>query len=705
MTRYKHDPKTFRLINLYSARTANEPCNTGSGSFFTDPRIIQDLLYHYDAVGNITEIKDTAFKDVFFSGQKVEPISRYKYDSLYRLIEATGRENGATNVPPSNIEAAALINQFPCQAANAFRKYTQFYDYDAAGNIKQMHHSAGTGSWTRNYKYALEEPFLAASNRLLKTWTGSNPDTNSVTYQYDSHGSMLNLDNVPDEFRMQWDYRDMIATINLGNGKAHYQYDSSKQRTRKYLHYDNKIEERIYLGALEIYQRRSSSGELQEEIETLHLMDGDQRLLMVDQIIQTNNPSSGVKNLYRYTLSNHLGSSSLELDEEAKLISYEEYHPYGTSSYRAGRNEAEVKLKRYRYTGMERDEESGLSYHTARYYLPWLGRWGSCDVIFRISQTNSYEYAAANPIGFHDKRGLYEEPGHYYSVYAIALAVGFEKETAFKMALFSQMPDEILELDAKAQILGDGKNLRRDFVTKPLDGDELEATVVVHMGGHVLVGTDDGDKSRKAPNIADEIKYRTDNVKGQTPGSFVHGLALHAFGDSYAHQVMSSKPDNVDHFWGNYKKNQHYPPVVGHGGHDVAPDQIANRPELYTQYMKDLYTLLKSQAPKNAKNVVPQSMVESLLASVVATKDPKEQIALLRGFATSIGKPMAPFKPESHSAESMVSYEGNANVPVESKGQSLIVAFFNYGLWASPRKEPEKAPWIPKSREEIRCNP
>ena len=103
-----------------------------------------------------------------------------------------------------------------------------------------------------------------------------------------------------------------------------------------------------------------------EDIEALHLFDGEQRLLMVDQIIHTNNTSLGVRDLYRSTLNNHLGSFTMELDEQAQLISYEEYHPYGTSAFRAGRNEAKENLKRYRYTGMERDEESGPAYHSSR---------------------------------------------------------------------------------------------------------------------------------------------------------------------------------------------------------------------------------------------------------------------------------------------------------------------------------------------------
>lgn len=62
--------------------------------------------------------------------------------------------------------------------------------------------------------------------------------------------------------------------------------------------------------------------------------------------------------------------------------------------------------KRYRYTGMERDEESGLSYHTARYYLPWLGRWFSADPIGVEGGMNVYEYALNNPIQKIDITGL-----------------------------------------------------------------------------------------------------------------------------------------------------------------------------------------------------------------------------------------------------------------------------------------------------------
>ena len=108
--------------------------------------------------------------------------------------------------------------------------------------------------------------------------------------------------------------------------------------------------------------------------------------------------------LIRYQFGNHLGSASLELDDQAQIISYEEYTPYGSTSYQAVRSQTETP-KRYRYTGKERDEESGLYYHGARYYAPWLGRWTSCDPAGMVDGPNLYLAVSCNPICMVDRHG------------------------------------------------------------------------------------------------------------------------------------------------------------------------------------------------------------------------------------------------------------------------------------------------------------
>jgi RHS repeat-associated protein len=386
-TNQHYDPFTFRLAQLVTTRPAS----------LREQDVLQNLQYTYDPAGNITEIRDDAYEPVFFKNQNVDAVIRYAYDALYRLIEATGRENAQASSAPGQFEDPPFAVQFPVDDPRALRNYTQSYDYDPTGNLEQMKHVAVNGSWTRHYETALD------SNRLLRTWQGTN-SIGATQYRYDPHGNTLNLANVPVAQSIRWDFRDMMRAFNMqGGGWAYYNYDSKKQRTRKVIENQSGVKqwERIYLGGLEIF-RRYSAGNVVEEIESLHLFENDRRVLLIDDVRRTDNPRLPARPLFRYQYSNHLGSACLEVSDAAALISYEEFHPYGTTAYRAKNGAIEVPASRYRYTGMERDAENGLSYHGARYYAPWTARWTTCDP---LPATNLYLYADDNPIRLKDVNG------------------------------------------------------------------------------------------------------------------------------------------------------------------------------------------------------------------------------------------------------------------------------------------------------------
>mgnify|MGYP001591386205 CR=1 FL=1 len=417
LTQYEYDKETFRLTQIRTTRPADVSDFPDRHSNLQDIGIIQQLRYTYDPVGNISEIYDEAYEPVFFRNQQVEPRSRYAYDALYRLTEAEGREGfNPSHAPTHREEGPPEVEPFPL-TDQTLRNYIQRYTYDAVGNILHMRHLADQGNWHRRYAYATD------SNHLLRTWEGNDDwdnsqATNKTEYGYDTHGSMLNLTNVPDEYRLQWDHRDMIREIYLGGGgTAYYQYDSGKQRTRKRIVNENNAGywERIYLGGHERYRRYNGSSTTPvEEIESHHLFEGEQRVLLVDDVIVTNKThadGSAHKTgpIYRYQYSNHLGSVCLEIDDQAEIISYEEYHPYGTSAYRAMKSGIEASPKRYRYTGMEKDEESGLCYYGARYYAAWLGRWMSADPSGPTDGPNLYEYGRGNPVVFRDPDGRASE--------------------------------------------------------------------------------------------------------------------------------------------------------------------------------------------------------------------------------------------------------------------------------------------------------
>ena len=61
------------------------------------------------------------------------------------------------------------------------------------------------------------------------------------------------------------------------------------------------------------------------------------------------------------------------------------------------------------YVGKEKDEETGLGYHSARYYASWLGRWCSSDPAGLIDGVGRYAYVGGRPVGSVDGSGLAED--------------------------------------------------------------------------------------------------------------------------------------------------------------------------------------------------------------------------------------------------------------------------------------------------------
>jgi RHS repeat-associated protein len=72
------------------------------------------------------------------------------------------------------------------------------------------------------------------------------------------------------------------------------------------------------------------------------------------------------------------------------------------------RSSIEISPKRYRYTGQERDNETGLYYYGARYFAPWLGRWMSVDplALARGSSLSPYAYVRGRVTRANDPSGL-----------------------------------------------------------------------------------------------------------------------------------------------------------------------------------------------------------------------------------------------------------------------------------------------------------
>ncbi len=392
ITRFFYDAKTFRLNNLLTTHSNSDT--------------LQDLHYIYDPVGNIMEVKDKAQSTFYYQNEAISPLKQYEYDALYRLKKATGREHSGGAIP-TNRDLAHLANMPHNSIASAVRNYTQTYDYDQAGNILQLKHQAGaSGNWTRNYKYTLND----ASNRLNSTEiVGGNTYLYST---YDGHGNMTKMPHLQ---ALHWDYQDQLTEVELnGTGdRAYYNYDGSGQRVRKVVVKSGKRTERLYLGGVERYREYSAGGTVQLERWTVQIDDLAQvDTLTIDNSVAVVSPNP----LIRYQYRDHLGSASLETNENGEVISYEEYHPFGTSAYRTAKSNTDLSLKRYRFTNKERDDETGLYYFGVRYYAAWLGRWTSSDPGGFVDGLNMYVYVRNNPVNGVDALGYQTDPPPSYIV-------------------------------------------------------------------------------------------------------------------------------------------------------------------------------------------------------------------------------------------------------------------------------------------------
>ncbi|MEQ1570923.1 MAG: RHS repeat-associated core domain-containing protein [Myxococcota bacterium] len=393
-TTYAYDPYRFWLTRLHTLRGATA---------------LQDLQYTHDAVGNIVEIRDDAQQTEFFANAAVTPTRTFAYDALYRLVRATGREKvDQRQTTAFYADYAGATGAIPDPADPALRQYTQAYRYDAVGNLLEMKHQQGLGgavAWRRGYAY---EP---GNNQLVSTSApGDDPDdpaTHTDRYPYNERGAMTAMPHLPAVVR---DPQDQIrrADLDLAGSVAWYAYDAAGQRVRKRVDKGGVQEERSYVGGYEVWRKRTASG-LQEERQTLHVTDDDRRIALIETLTVTNGSAVVTPTpRQRYQLGDHLGTAALELDEVGAIIGYEEYHPYGTTSWWASDGSTDVSAKRFRYTGMERDDETGLAYHGARYLAPWLGRWTAADPIGLADGVNRFAYVRGNPVGRSDPTGLLE---------------------------------------------------------------------------------------------------------------------------------------------------------------------------------------------------------------------------------------------------------------------------------------------------------
>jgi len=193
-----------------------------------------------------------------------------------------------------------------------------------------------------------------------------------------------------------------------------------------------------------------------------------------------------------------------------------------------------------------------------------------------------YLYVRNNPMRGVDPNGLWEEQGHFYTTYMVAIAAGLDRDTAYELAYYSQLPDEIGEMDAVHAILNKG-----DFSSIP-EAERAEYRDAVARLLHSLHGGD-VDKRREC------LKKLIKDWQNYGLSAWQRGMLVHAFGDAYAHTYVISG------------KTYAFKPPFGHGHRNVGeaiapndrlqvqifggalPDKISNNLLAYQQYVDALF--------------------------------------------------------------------------------------------------------------------
>ena len=427
ITRYAYDADTMRLARMRTEASAGGAALT----YALQGAPLQDFAYEYDLAGNILRIteqipgcgvRNNAQASLYpqlqaklAAGDALVRV--FEYDPLYRLTLAAGREanNIPTNgrpwgdLPRDGFDWGTPGTPTSQTARDHTRLYKETYSYDAADNMLTLGH----GTWTRYFgisglspkAWAQEWPThlnstnawaTATSNRLTHVGTRTSA---TPTHFFDANGNLVRENT---ERHFAWDATDrMMAFANRASGgnatsEACYLYDSAGQRTKKLVRKGPSVEVTVYIDGL--FEHHIVGA---QENNSLHVKDDKNRiaLIRVGFALQGDTGPD-----VQYQLGDHLGSSHIVVggsdSRSSAFTNREEFFPYGETSF------GSFGKKRFRYVGRERDEESGLNYHLARYFSPILCRWLSADPAGALDGVNLYAAFKQSPVTYVDITGF-----------------------------------------------------------------------------------------------------------------------------------------------------------------------------------------------------------------------------------------------------------------------------------------------------------
>ncbi|KAI1111888.1 65kDa B protein-domain-containing protein [Nemania sp. NC0429] len=370
--------------------------------------ILRDISYTYDCCGQTSNLFDAAPQTTYFRNTVVKPMQDFTYDALSRIVEARGRER----IDVSNAKSMMLpyspsdpATQNPGNGSEMC-EYLENYEYDSVGNILLLSHKpakdVSVSGWKREYSYNSE------NDQISSTKVGGTTES----YGYNEQGCISYLR--PYYTSLSWDFHNRLrfsSTQIVKQGTPEttfYVYDSRGRRVRKVTERatseggsstPTKLKETIYLACYQIYRTFNGDGQsIKRETQTSTVVEDSENEYTAAALIEYEPTTKATVIRYQTT-------ETLELDDQAGVVSYGEYSPFGVNTYNAIGTAIEAPRK-YRFAKYERDSETGLYHCGERYYAAWLGRWSSPDPIGLAGGINRYCYVNNCPTSLSDHNGM-----------------------------------------------------------------------------------------------------------------------------------------------------------------------------------------------------------------------------------------------------------------------------------------------------------
>ena len=372
------------------------------------------------------------------------------------------------------------------------------YAYEQSGNLKSM----VTGSSRLTYNYSAG----STPNRLDSTAVAGA----TTTYAYNQNGWMTarGTDTVT------YDYRGLTT----GVGSATYLMDPDRRRVKK------------TVGTAVTYYLRGPGGNVLAEysgqtLSARYVYAGSRRIARI------------AGDSASYYLADHLGSTRSLVGEDGAVTAAYDYWPYGKNLATSG-----TGATHFRFTGHERDAESGLDYMLNRNYAFAIGRFLRPDPMQDARPWISpYSYAQNNPVIRVDPTGLLD---------------------------WVQRSDGTIEWDEK--------------VTSAEDADLGEGET--YLGRNVIVATHNRDENLVEPiNTARFDLYLDSNKKG--PSATIMGNTVPADVERYGTMAEGLYTAS---FQSRYSKGNDDLAIIINGGREV-PTVRGNPNKLNSDFLTGVF--------------------------------------------------------------------------------------------------------------------